>query len=164
MKKIILFIIMGINLISAEIKDNIGIFNANSLEDFTNKIQKIEDKKNMNFIFEYDFSKKIINLKDNKRTVLLEIIKSDKQKISLNIYISNDLNISKETLDNIIDNQSQLIENGKYKEYSYIIAEKIAETQTKNIEFQYIIIIISFIFLCFSVKYIHKGFRANRFK
>lgn len=164
MKKIILFMIIGINLISAEIKDNIGIFDTNSLNDFRDKIQKIEDKKDMTFIFEYDFSKKVINLKDKKRTVLLEIIKSDKQNIVLNVYISNDLNINKDTLDNIIKNQNQLIENGKYKEYSYIIAEEIAETQKKNIKYLYIIIIISFIFLCFSVKYMYKGFRANRFE
>ena len=164
MKRIILFIIMGINLCAFEIKDNIGIFDENSKKEFEEKVHKIESKSNLNFIFEYDFSKKVINLKDNKNTILLEIIKKDNRNTEINLYVSNDLNINKEILDKAVNNRKDLIENGKYREYSYEITKEIGEHNKNNSLIIYIISIITFIFLLFSVKYIYKGFRANRFR
>ena len=155
---------MGINLCAFEIKDNIGIFDENSEKEFEEKVHKIESKSNLNFIFEYDFSKKVINLKDNKNTILLEIIKKDNRETEVNLYVSNDLNINKEILDKAVNNRKDLIENGKYREYSYEITKEIGEHNKNNSLIIYIISIITFIFLLFSVKYIYKGFRANRFR
>ena len=164
MKRIILFIIISMNLSAFEIKDNIGIFDENSKKEFEEKVHKIENKSNLNFIFEYDFSKKVINLKDKKNTVLLEIIKKDNRETEVNFYISKDLDINKEILDKTVNNRKDLIENGKYREYSYEIAKEIGEYNKNNSFIIYIISIITFIFLLFSVKYVYKGFRANRFR
>ena len=163
MKRIILFIIMGINLCAFELKDNIGIFDENSKKEFEEKVHKIESKSNLNFILEYDFSKKVINLKDNKNTILLEIIKKDNRNTAVNLYVSNDLNINKEILDKAVNNRKDLIENGKYREYSYEVIKEIGENNKNNSFIIYIISIITFIFLCFGVKYMYKGFRASRF-
>ena len=150
MKRIILFIIISMNLSAFEIKDNIGIFDENSKREFEEKVRKIENKSNLNFIFEYDFSKKIIK-KDNRET-------------EVNFYISKDLDINKELLDKAVNDRKDLIENGKYREYSYEITKEIGEHNKNNSLIIYIISIITFIFLLFSVKYIYKGFRANRFR
>lgn len=163
MKKIILFIILSINLCAFQVKDKIGIFDEGSQKEFEKKIRNIEEKSGLNFIFEYDFSKKIINLKDNKKTVLIEIIKKDNREIDVNLYISSDLNIKKDILDKAVNNRKDLIEDGKYKEYSYEVARELGEDNKKNSLFLYFFSFISFIFLYFIVKYIHKGFRANRF-
>ena len=112
MKRIILFIIISMNLSAFEIKDNIGIFDENSKREFEEKVRKIENKSNLNFIFEYDFSKKVINLKDKKNTVLLEIIKKDNRETEVNFYISKDLDINKEVLDKAANNRKDLIKNG----------------------------------------------------
>ena len=163
MKRIILFIIISMNLSAFEIKDNIGIFDENSKKEFEEKVHKIESKSNLNFIFEYDFSKKVIKLKDNKNTILLEIIKKDNRNTEINLYVSNDLNINKEILDKAVNNRKDLIENGKYREYSYEVIKEIGENNKNNSFIIYIISIITFIFLCFGVKYMYKGFRASRF-
>ena len=162
MKRIILFIIISMNLSAFEIKDNIGIFDENSKREFEEKVRKIENKSNLNF--EYDFSKKVISLKDKKNTVLLEIIKKDNRETEVNFYISKDLDINKELLDKAVNDRKDLIENGKYREYSYEITKEIGEHNKNNSLIIYIISIITFIFLLFSVKYIYKGFRANRFR
>ena len=164
MKRIILFIIISVNMCAFEIKDNIGIFDKNSEKEFEEKVKKIENKSRINFIFEYDFSKKVINLKDNKNTILLEIIKKDNRETEVNLYVSNDLNIKKETLDKAVNKPRDLIENGKYSEYSYEVAKELGENNKNNSLIIYIISIITFIFLCFGVKYVYKGFRANRFR
>ena len=164
MKRIILFIIISMNLSAFEIKDNIGIFDENSKKEFEEKVRKIENKSNLNFIFEYDFSKKVINLRDKKNTVLLEIIKKDNRETEVNFYISKDLDINKEVLDKAANNRKDLIENGKYREYSYEVINEIGKYNKKNSLITYIISIIAFIFLLFSVKYVYKGFRANRFR
>ena len=164
MKRIILFIIISMNLSAFEIKDNIGIFDENSKREFEEKVRKIENKSNLNFIFEYDFSKKVINLKDKKNTVLLEIIKKDNRETEVNFYISKDLDINKELLDKAVNDRKDLIETGKYREYSYEITKEIGEHNKNNSLIIYIISIITFIFFLFSVKYIYKGFRANRFR
>ena len=90
MKRIILFIIISVNMCAFEIKDNIGIFDKNSEKEFEEKVKKIENKSRMNFIFEYDFSKKVINLKDNKNTILLEIIKKEnREMVKFGFMITN---------------------------------------------------------------------------
>ena len=82
----------------------------------------------------------------------------------MNFYISKDLDINKELLDKAVNDRKDLIENGKYREYSYEITKEIGEHNKNNSLIIYIISIITFIFLLFSVKYIYKGFRANRFR
>ena len=164
MKRIILFIIVSLNLWAFEIKDNIGIFDKNSKKEFEEKVEKIENKSRINFIFEYDFTKKVINLKDNKNTVLLEIIKKDNRETEVNLYVSNDLNIRPEVLDEAVNKRKDLIENGKYREYSYEVVKELGDNYKNNSLIIYIISIITFIFLCFGVKYAYKGFRANRFR
>jgi VIT1/CCC1 family predicted Fe2+/Mn2+ transporter len=164
MKRIILFIIMSINLCAFEVKDNIGIFDESSKKEFEKKIREIENKSRLNFIFDYDLSKKVINLKDNKKTILIEIIKKEDRKTDVNLYISNDLNISKEILDKAVNSRKDLIENGKYREYSYEVSKELGKTGKNNSLLIYFFAIISFIFLYFIVKYSYKGFRANRFR
>lgn len=164
MKRIILFIIINMSLCAFEIKDNIGIFDEKSKKEFEEKVQEVETKSKLNFIFEYDFSKKVINLKNNKNTVLLEIIKKDNRETDVNIYVSNDLNIKKEILDKAVNHRKDLVENGKYREYSYEVIKEIGKNNKNNSLIIYIISIITFIFLCFGVKYVYKGFRANRFR
>lgn len=107
MIRIILFIMIGINLCAVEIRDNIGIFTGESRKEFEERAEKIEKKSGLNFIFEYDFAKKVINLKDNKNTILFEIIKKDNRETEVNLYVSNDLNIAEEILDKAVNNRKE---------------------------------------------------------
>ena len=163
MKRILLFLILSFNLFSVEIVDEIGIFNKNNIKDFEKKVVSLEKSSGYNFIFYYGFSEKIINLKGKEKTILLEMVKKEEENIGLNIYYSKDLKFKNEKVDAIIEENRNLMENGKYIQFSYDTAEKISGLGktifNKNF---YLFVITAFIILIFIVKYKHKGFRVNR--
>ena len=81
MKRIILFIRISMNLSAFEIKDNIGIFDENSKREFEEKVRKIENKSNLNFIFEY-----AIIAVGEKRLKSVRTTKSTEMAVSVLFY------------------------------------------------------------------------------
>lgn len=130
LKKIFILFFLFSSVSFSLINDEINFFSEQEKKEINERVQQLEKQFDINFqiniLPEESYDE---NLKNLKKTVIIDLLKTDERVMNLSLRFSNDLEVNeyKDDINELLNNLELLMINGEYQDFIYELTANVSD-------------------------------------
>lgn len=135
MKRLILFLIFSISVVSfSDVNDKIGFLKDDEKTQVEAKVEEASESTGLNFHVNYVGSDETTQLKEEEKSVIINLVKADGNTLKVRVNFTQDIQIEeyKEEIEGTLDNLEDFIEKGQNLQYSLELIGNVEEVIKKS--------------------------------